>query len=278
MKTMKIISLMAAVFTLAITGCKKDDINDPGSNNVGGRQFNVNMTDAPANFARMVVTIDGVEAYHDSQGWVTLSSNSQSINVLTLSNGASTNLAAASNVETGHYSRLRLHFSDANNVTVHSAVTIGTLFIAAGSTTDLTWGGPANHWVEIAIDREVSATAGAEVLIDFDAAASVQEGNNSYRLNPEIREMKNISTGARGTVTGTSGAAFVTFSDGTRSYSAYASASGSFLVRGMQPGRYTATIWAPVRNEAGVIEERKQLRSDIVVTNGTYVNIGAVHF
>lgn len=278
MKTMKMISVVAAVFALTVAGCKKDDINDPGTNNPGGRQFKVNITDAPANFARMDITIDGVEAWHDSEGWITLSSGSRTINILSLSNGITTNLAAASNVETGHYSKLRIHFNDSNSVTVHSAVTIGSLFIAAGSTSSLTWGGPTDHWVEIAIDREVSSTSGAEVLIDFDAAASVNEGSNSYYLEPAIQEMRNSFTGARGSVTGASGSPFIILSNGTRSYSAYGNASGSFLVRGMQPGTYTAAIWAPVRNESGIIVERREMRSDIVVTNGTYVNIGAIDF
>jgi hypothetical protein len=277
MKTMKMIYVMAAVFTLAVTGCKKDDV-DPGPNNPGGRQFNVNMTDAPANFARMDVTIDGVEAWHDSQGWIVLSTSSRSINVLSLANGNTSSLATASNVQTGHYSKIRVHYSDANSVTVHSAVTIGTLFIAAGGTASLTWGGPSDHWVEITIDREITSETGAEVLIDFDAAASVEEGANSYVIDPAMREMTNTATGARGTITGASGAAFISLSDGTNTYSAYGTATGSFLVRGMRPGTYVATIWAPVRNEAGVIEERRQMRSDIVVTNNTIVNIGAVHF
>lgn len=274
---MKMISVMAAVFALAITGCKKDDINNPGTN-PGPGQFNVNMTDAPANFARMDITIDGVEAWHDSQGWIVLSSNTQSFNVLSLSNGSIASVATASNVQSGHYSRLRIHFTDSNSVTVHSAVTIGTLFVDAGAQTSLAWDGPADHWVEVYIDKDVSEQSGAEVLIDFDAANSVYEASNSYALNPSIREMINISTGARGSITGADGQAFISMTDGVHTYSAYANSSGSFMIRGMTPGTYSATIWASVRNEAGVMEELHQMRTDIRVTNNTIVNIGAVNF
>lgn len=277
MKTMKMISVAAAVFALAITGCKKDDTADP-SGTPGGRQFNVNMTDAPANFARMDVTIDGVDAWHDSEGWINLSTSSRSINVLSLANGSSASLATASNVQVGHYSRLRIHFAEQSSVTVHSAVTIGSLNIAAGAASSMQWGGPADRYVEVNIDADVTEQAGAEVLLDFDAATSVYEGINTYVLSPSMREMHNRTTGARGTVTGASGAAFISFSDGTHTYSAYSTAGGSFMTRGMQPGTYVATIWAPVRNELGQIEERRQTRSDVVVTNNTIVNIGAVHF
>jgi hypothetical protein len=278
MKTIKMISVVAAVFALAITGCKKDDISDPGTNNPGGRQFNVNMTDAPANFARMDVTIDGVEAWHDTQGWISLSTTSRAINVLSLSNGSTTSIATASNVQTGHYSKLRVHFSDENSVTVHTGVHIGSLFIASGASSTLTWGGASDHWVEVTIDKNISEEAGAEVLLDFDAAASIYEGTNSYVLNPAMREMRNASTGARGTVTGASAAAFISISDGSHTYTAYSSASGTFMVRGMSAGTYTATIWAPVRNEAGLIEERRQEVNGIQVSNGAVVNIGEVHF
>lgn len=278
MKTMKMITVAAAVIALAVTGCKKDTIDEPGTNNPGGRQFNVNMTDAPANFARMDITIDGVEAYHDSQGWINLSSETQAINVLSLANGNSTSLATASNVQTGHYSKIRLHFSDQNSVTVHAAVTIGSLFVAAGASTWMTWGGPSDRYVEIVIDKEISESAGAEVLIDFDAAASVSEGLNTYVINPALREMRNVATGARGTITGASGQAHVTLTDGSHTYTAYATASGVFLIRGVQPGTYVAEVWAPVRNEAGQMEQRRQQKSGIMVTNNTVVNIEAFNF
>jgi hypothetical protein len=274
---MKMVSVLTAVVALAFTACKKDDVADPASN-PGARQFNVNITDAPANFARMEVTIDGVDAWHDSQGWINLSSSTRSINILSLANGNSASLATASNVQAGHYSRLRIHFSESSSVTVHSAVTIGTLQIAAGGSSAMAWGGPADRYVEVVIDADVTEESGAEVLIDFDAAASVYEGLNTYVLNPSMREMHNRTTGARGTVTGASGAAFVRFSDGTHTYTGYTTSTGVFMTRGMQPGTYVATVWAPVMNEAGVIEERQQTRSDVVVTNNTIVNIGAVHF
>lgn len=279
MKTMKMISVMAAVFALAITGCKKDDTtDDPSTNGPGGRQFNVRMTDAPASFARLDVTIDGVEAWHESQGWINLSSSTTAVNVLSLANGNQINLATASNVETGHYTRLRVHFTEQNSVTVNSAVTIGSLVLAAGATTTLNWGGMTDRYVEIVIDQNVSASAGADVLLDFDAAASVFEGANFYVINPTMRLMENTLTGVRGTITGASGAAFVSITDGANTYSAYATASGAFVVRGVRPGTYTASIWAPVRNEAGQIQEMRQQRSDIVVQNNMIVNIGAVHF
>lgn len=197
------ISVMAAVFALAISGCKKSEINDPEIYKPSARQFHVNLTDAPGDFKRLDITVDKVEAWHDSQGWIPLSSSFRTINVISLADGAKTSLASASYVQTGHYSRLRIHFVDANSVTVHSAVTIGTLFIEAGSVSRLTWGGPADQWVEIPIDREVSSSAGVEVLLDFDAAASVYAGSNSYVINPVMREIANAITGARGIQSGT---------------------------------------------------------------------------
>jgi hypothetical protein len=277
MKTMKMITVMAAVLALAITGCKKDDM-DPSTPAPQGRQFEVNMTDAPANFARMDLTIDGVEAYHDSQGWIVLNSSTRALNILSFANGSSATIAVGSNVATGHYSKVRVHFTDANSVTVRTNVTIGTLVISGGSTSHLTWGGPQDRYVELVVDENVSEQEGAEVLIDFDAASSVYEGLNTYVINPSMREMHNATTGAKGVVAGASGQAFIQFTDGVHTYSAYADASGHFLTRGMEPGTYTAYIWAPVKNESDQIEEQTQSRSGIVVVSGTYTAMGTIQF
>ncbi len=277
MKTMKFITVTAAVLALAITGCKKDNV-DTSTPGPQGRQFQVNMTDAPANFARMDITIDGVEAYHDSQGWIVLSSSTRAINILSLSNGVSTNIAAANNVETGHYSKVRVHFTNANSVTVRAAVNIGHLFVSAGSTTEMTWGGPQDRWVEMTVDKNVSEQQGAEVLIDFDAGASVSEGLNSYVINPAMREMRNATTGARGVVAGADGQAYIVITNGARTYSAYANAQGQFVTRGLEPGIYSAMIIAPVRNEAGQITEQQQSRNGIVVVNGSYTSMGTIQF
>ncbi|HTF02835.1 MAG TPA: DUF4382 domain-containing protein [Bacteroidia bacterium] len=275
MKTMKMISI-AALVALAITGCKKESIDSqtPGP---AGRSFSVNMTDAPANFQRMDIEITGVDAYHDSRGWISLSSQARSINVLSLSNGITTSIAAANNVETGHYSRLRVDFSDRNSVTVHSAVTIGSLQIAAGSTSMLQWGTHSRD-VEIVIDKNVSAQNGAEVLLDFDAAASVEEGVNSFVFNPTMRLMDFTTTGARGTVAGVEGAAFVVMSDHSLTYTAYANAQGQFLLRGVRPGAYTVTFTAMVRNIAGQLEERRAERKDVHVVEGSFTEMGTIQF
>lgn len=277
MKTMKIITVTAAVLALAMTGCKKDNIESTQSG-PQGRQFQVNMTDAPANFARMDITIDGVEAYHDSQGWIVLSSSTRTLNILSLSNGTSSSIAAANNLAVGHYSKVRVHFINANSVTVRSAVNIGNLFLAANSSTTLTWAGPQDYYVELIVDKNVSEQSGAEVLIDFDAASSVYEGLNAYVLNPAMHEMHHTTTGAKGIVAGAEGQAFIQITDGVHTYSAYANASGQFLTRGMEPGTYVAYVWAPVRNESGQIEEQTQSREGIVVVNGSYTSVGTIQF
>lgn len=188
MKTRKIFYALVAVCVLVVAGCKKDD--DAGEYKPGARQFHVNLTGAPANFARLELTIDKVEAFHDSRGWIALSTDVSIVNVLSLTDGYKTSLATASSVQTGHYSRLRVHFLDANTVTVHSTVTIGNSVIEPGYPVPLTWAGIPERWVEIAIDHEVSGSAGVEVLLDFDVAASVYTGSNSYVINPVLREQR----------------------------------------------------------------------------------------
>src|SRR5687768_6109274 len=116
MKMIKILSV-AALAAFVFTACDKDD-DDNNGNNGNATAFKVRMTDATGNYSAMSVDITKVEAYIDGTGWVTLNSNTQNTDVLTLTNGAEIVLANDVSAQTGHYSRIRLTVGENNTITV----------------------------------------------------------------------------------------------------------------------------------------------------------------
>lgn len=279
MKTMvKTIAGVAAFVALGVMGCHPGDIPNPGGPAPAGKTFSVNMTDGPANYKRLDIQITGVEAYNDTRGWVKLSSEVHGINILNLANGATTNLAVTNEVYVGHYSMIRLRFSDENFVTVNAAVDITGLHLNAGATAHLKWA-HENMYVDIPIDEEVSNDVGANVMLDFDAAASVSDALGAFTLDPAIKDMKDLMTGTRGIVSGGDAAAFITLSNGRNTYTAYSTFEGRFFLRGMEEGHYMATIKVMKRNpDTGLMEERAYVMDDVSVTKRSVTDMGTIRF
>lgn len=276
MKTMMKKLALAGGIVLAIASCDNPDL--PGTEPApAGSSFYVDMTDSPANFSRMDVEITGVEVYHDSQGWITLNTSIRSLNLLSLANGVTSNIAVGSSMQAGHYSRVRIRFSDNNSVRLNAAVDLGGIHFAAGSTVMLKWATP-ERFVDVTIDKTITADRGARVVLDFDAESSVTEGIGVFLFKPVISQMVNASTGARGVVVGGDAAAFIKLSDGTRTYSAYSTYEGRFLIRGMMPGTYRATIRVMQRNDAGIYEEHRYERDGVKVTLNSYADMGTIRF
>jgi len=276
MKTMMKKLAVAGGIVLAFASCDNPDL--PGTEPApAGSSFYVDMTDSPANFSRMDVEITGVEVYHDTRGWITLNTSVRSLNILSLANGVTTNIAVGSSMQAGHYSRVRIRFSDNNSVRLNSAVNLGGIQFEAGATVMLKWANP-ERFADITIDKTITADRGARVVLDFDAESSVTEGLGTYLFKPAISQMVNIRTGAVGVVSGGHAAAFIKLSDGTRAYSAYSTFEGRFLIRGMTPGTYHATIRVMQRNDAGIMEEKVYERDGVKVTLNSYTNMGTIRF
>jgi hypothetical protein len=277
MKTMIKVVAAAAIVALGITGCDPIEPVDPGPT-PEGKTFRVDMTDGPANYARMDIQITGVEIYHDTRGWITLNTTARTINILSLANGVNTNLGIQNDAAVGHYSRVRIRFADHNTVQLNSAVDIGGVHLDAGATARLKWGRP-EYFVDIAIDEYVTADAGADVMLDFDAERSVQQTLAAFVLDPVITAVTNYETGARGVVAGGNTAAFVKFSAGSRSYSAYATYEGRFVVRGMAEGNYTMTVTTMRRESAtGAMVEKTYVRENVYVRGGGIIDVGTIQF
>lgn len=210
------------IIALGFSSCKKEEAK--------GNTFKVRMTDAPGDFVQLNIQVTGVDVYSTSKGWVNLSSQTQSVNVLDLTNGNEIVLANASSVDAGLYTKLRVRFASQASL----------LLVGGGSTLALTWTG-GNQETEIDISQNISADAGANLLLDFNAAQSVTELGGIYSLEPVITVIYDEETGMQGTINGTSNA-LVQVSNGNNTYSTYINAQGKFLLRGLAPGNYTIAV------------------------------------
>lgn len=251
MKKLMMLLAVGTVLASGFTSCKKDDEEK-------GNTFKVRMTDGPGDYAQLNVQVTSVDIYSANQGWVNLSSQTQSVNVLSLTNGAELELASASQVNAGVYSKLRITFASQASI----------VLVGGGSSISLNWTGGTQQ-VEIVINEEVSGSSGANVLVDFNVAESVTEVGGIFNLNPVISVISDENTGVKGKVEGAS-SVMVKLQNGSRSYSTYVNAQGNFLLRGMEPGTYTAYFMA-----SGALTAHEE--DNVTVTQGQITNMGTVN-
>lgn len=256
MKRILLFTVIGIMVAFGLSSCSKDQPSTQP------RQFKVRMTDSPGNYTALNMTIVGVEAYHESQGWITLSSHTQAVNVSSLTNGSEVELANTYNVQAGHYTRVKIKFSSAASLVVNASGSGG------GLSFNLIWTTPQD--VEVVIDKQVDDNNGANILLDFDITQSIVESGSQYTLHPVITLMDHETTGAKGHVTGATTAAVV-FTGGGHTYSSYINSSGYFTVRGMVAGTYTCTIY-----KNSDTNEQHQI-NNVVITDGQFYQMGEIH-
>jgi hypothetical protein len=173
-----------AFAALVIAACE-------GTSSTGSNMGTVNvlMTDAPIaldsikNVNIYVLRIDGKIADTDSAesanendstgGWRTLVSPAKSIDLLTLRNGATTNLGATA-FPVGTYRSFRLVIDPSKSNVV----------MTNGTTVDVMWPSAGKNGIKILLDKPFNVVDGTtNLLIDFDAANSFVMRGNSIRNN-----------------------------------------------------------------------------------------------
>jgi hypothetical protein len=134
----------------------------------------------------------------DASGWVTLSSPNQTYNLLALTGGVSATLAHGVTLPAGHYTQMRLVLGGGN-----------TLKLADGTVVDLTTPSGMQSGVKLIFNFDVAAGTTKDVVIDLDAAHSIQvtqTGSSAkYILRPTVHA---VDVAATGSISGT-------LSDGT---------------------------------------------------------------
>lgn len=134
--------------------------------------IDVRLTDAPAVFDSVFVTISTIEVSTEA-GWVTLASEPQRFDLLTLQNDA-TALLGAAELAAGHYSQLRL-VVDSSSVVVDGVEE--PLTIASG----------AQSGIKINLDADIAAGTTYTLVLDYDAARSVKATGHGYLMTPVIK-------------------------------------------------------------------------------------------
>ena len=269
--TMKLGAVMIAAATLMTTACKKDEV-EPEMEGEDQGQMTVRMTDAPADYIALNVELEGIEAYSESTGWVMLNSETQSFNVLDLTDGAEIELASDANLEAGLYTQLRLTFGDENSITYMSSIEIGGIETYTEINTDISLDG--DNEVIVTIDQEVSSQNDASILLDFDAGESIVEVGAGFILDPNIEFVANEDTGVEGEIEGAESAMIMASGD-NGDFSTYVDANGEFMLN-LEAGTYDVTIYASGQDVANGASESVTLEN-VTVVNGSFTNITTVN-
>ncbi len=159
--------LAAAIICGAVfAACKKDDKQVP---------VQILLTDNPVDFEEVNVEIREIRVKldKDTGNWVSLQTNAGVYDLLTLQNGVTDTLALG-NVPEGVLKEVRFILGTNNTVKVNGQ--LEPLVIPSGSESGL----------KIKIDKHLGETLNTFVL-DFDAALSIKEESDGYKLRPVIK-------------------------------------------------------------------------------------------
>jgi hypothetical protein len=142
-----------------------------GGADAGPSRLSMFLTDAPAAYEHVWVTIDAVEVEFDDS-WRVVSDEALHFDLLALQGGVLAALGSAL-LEPGHIGQIRLHVVDAE-VTVDGVD--HPLNIPSGIETG----------IKIPLDEDIVAGADYELVLDFDALRSVKQTKHGYMMKPVI--------------------------------------------------------------------------------------------
>lgn len=164
LKTILVIAFLSS--SILYLSCKKDGRSVP---------VQIMLTDNPVAYDEVNVEITGIQVKldKDTSGWVSLQTNAGVYDLLTLQNGITDTLAMG-NVPEGILKEVRFILGSNNTIKVNGDVK--PLVIPSGSESGL----------KVKIDKHLGETLNTFVL-DFDAALSIKEESDGYKLRPVIK-------------------------------------------------------------------------------------------
>lgn len=279
MNFIKKFSLFALGIAFVAFGCEREDVQPSDPSRPAPKSFKVRMTDSPGDYEALDVEILKVEAYLEGEGWVSLNNDAQFVSVLELTNGAETTLAEQfeGEAQAGVYSKLKFTFGSENHLEVSEALALelGPIALNSNGMLDLSFGSGEQE-VIIEIDEEVSAEAGADLLIDFNVAQSIYQEADSFFIQPALEEIENAETGVRGQVSGAVSAMVMIYNDSDTA-STFIDAQGNFLLRGMTSGSYD--LMAIPNRVEGELQDPEPYEIDgVLITEGEISTVGNISF
>lgn len=215
---------LAVLLVMQISSCTKNKSADTA-------HLSVRMTDAPANYDKVMIDVQGVEVTGNGGNAVLLNTTAGMYNLLDLSNGINT-LIATGDLNAGTVSQIRLILGTNNSVT------------SAGVVYPLSTPSAMQSGLKLQVNQTFEAGVSYNILLDFDASQSiVQQGNNVYQLKPVIRTIDTAISGSlKGSITPVGAIATVTATSNNLTYSSVTNANGLFLISGLPAGTYTITV------------------------------------
>ncbi|MCB2206427.1 DUF4382 domain-containing protein [bacterium] len=258
MKSTRILLALLLAVTLGFTACSDDD---DGNQPATKATIAVSLTDAPAEYDEVNITFSEV-AVSMNGGWVVLSGNPVTINLLEWNNGNSIELGRA-DVDPGKVTQIRLMVTDAE-------------VVVDGVTHTVTIPSAEQTGLKLITNFDLVAGSTYEFVIDFDAHASiVTTGNpqhpNGYKLKPTLRVVEMATTGSiSGTVSNPESAPLAVASqNGVEVTSTPVDiTTGEFRIAYLPPGEYDITITDTMDNTYS--------QTGITVTAGADNAIGTV--
>jgi len=170
-KNLAILTAIFLVCSVFIISCSKDE------NSSGSSTLQLRLTDAPTALDSVFVDIQQVRVkmQDDStdNGWIDLNTNAGIYNLLQLQNGVDT-LLATGTLASGTVKEIRFILGSQNRV------------VASGVSYPLTIPSGSESGLKIKVSKKLNATL-ETLLIDFDAALSVRQEGNGYKLRPVLK-------------------------------------------------------------------------------------------
>jgi hypothetical protein len=212
----------------------------------------VALTDAPScGFDHVFVTVQKVSVNQSSTagdtdaGWTDLTlSPARQVDLLTLTNGVLEELGSMP-LAAGHYSQIRLVL--AANTGSGSSALANAVQPTGGSLTALTTPSGQQSGLKLQAHFDVQPGQMADVVLDFDACASIVKAGNSgqYVLKPVISVVERLVSGLQGFVSTTLATASTTVSaqlNGATVRSTAPDSTGKFTIPYLAPGTYTLVV------------------------------------
>jgi hypothetical protein len=165
MKMIKITLAFVLTASIVLTACKKENRTST---------LQVHMTDAPAAWDEVNIDLQQVKVNFngDTSSWIALDTKTGVYNLLGLQNGLDT-LIAQGTFPTNTVNEMRLVLGNNNTIKVDGQTY--PLTIPSGETSGL----------KIKVNRKLNNTI-ETLLIDFDAALSITQETDGYKLRPVI--------------------------------------------------------------------------------------------
>lgn len=251
----------AATIGTTFNSCDSDDDNNT---NASGYSYKVRMTDAPAPYDEVNIDLQSVIVTDENGATTTLNTQAGIYNLLDYSNGLNVAIAEG-NISTSNVQSIRLVLGN-NNTVVNNGVSY-----------NLTTQSNEQGGLVINVDQDLQSNTQNELLIDFDAYASVvQNSATSFRLRPVIREVDAQTTGQ---ITGNIATSIllnnfysVTAISATNvEYSSSVNNNGQFMISGLPSGTYTFTATPRFSFTPTIM-------TNVTVQAGTATSLGLVNF